>query len=203
MDNRHIAPVWDLFINLGEVDQILGLRVKFQVILPPGEPNPNSITKQRWYCKHNVNYSSKVCYSQHKTVINLDHPITLAMINGSCPPRSISTLHHKYFDLKSSNNGNIIHSVFVRIKSATQFPSVDTTYMESNKEAKSILAKIAHCPLAWWYWHWVEKGYTQGTITSLLNSFESDAADNAHDSLYNPQSMSVTFMFAGDDKTNG
>ncbi len=46
------------------------------------------------------------------------------------------------------------------------------------------------------------KGYTQGTIASLLNSFdfESDAADDAHDSLYDPQSMSVTSMFAGDNK---
>jgi len=74
--------------------------------------------------------------------------------------------------------------------------------MVSNKEAKSILTKIAHCPLAWWYWHWVKKGYTQGTIGSLLNSFESDAADDAHDSLYNPQSMSVTSMFASDDKNH-
>jgi hypothetical protein len=72
--------------------------------------------------------------------------------------------------------------------------------MCSNKDAKSILTKIAHCQLAWWYWHWVEKGYTQGTIASLLNSFESDAANNAHDSTYNPQSMTVTSMFAGDDE---
>jgi hypothetical protein len=70
----------------------------------------------------------------------------------------------------------------------------------SNKEAKSILTKIAHRPLAWWYWHWVEKGYTQDTIASLLNNFESDAADNAHNSLYNPQSMAVTSMFAGDNE---
>jgi hypothetical protein len=46
----------------------------------------------------------------------------------------------------------------------------------------------------------VGKGYNQGTIASLLNSFESDAADNAHNSLYNPQSMSVTSMFAGDNE---
>jgi hypothetical protein len=69
-----------------------------------------------------------------------------------------------------------------------------------NKEANSILTKIAHCSSTWWYWHWVKKVNTQGTIASLLNSFESDAADNAHDFLYNPQSMSVTSMFAGDDK---
>ena len=46
----------------------------------------------------------------------------------------------------------------------------------------------------------VEMGYTQGTIFSLLNSFKSDAADNAHDSTYDPVSMAVTSMFAGDDK---
>jgi hypothetical protein len=195
-----MAPVWDLFINLGEMDQILGLRVKVQVILPPGERNPNLIMKQRQYCKHHDNYCSNVCYSQHKTVINLDHPVTLAMTNGSSPPHGVSTLRHKYFDLKSSNNDNIIHGVFVRIESATRSPSVDITYMVSNKETKSILAKIAHCPLAWWCWHWVEKGYTQETIASLLNSFESDAVDNAHDSLYNPQSMFVTSMFAGDNE---
>jgi hypothetical protein len=45
----------------------------------------------------------------------------------------------------------------------------------------------------------VEKGYTQGTILSLLNSFESDAADNVHNSTYDPSSMTVTSMFAGDD----
>ncbi len=45
----------------------------------------------------------------------------------------------------------------------------------------------------------MEKGYTQGTILSLLNSFESDAADNAHNSTYDPSSMTVTSMFVGDD----
>jgi hypothetical protein len=133
-------------------------------------------------------------------IINLDYPVTLVMTNGSRPPRGVSTLCHKYFDLKTSDNGNIIYSVFVCIESATRGPSVDTMYMVSNKEAISTLTKIAYCPLAWWYWHWVEKGYTQGTIVSLLNSFESDAADNAHDSLYNLQSMSVTSMFANDNK---
>jgi hypothetical protein len=156
--------------------------------------------KQCRYCRHHVNYSSKVRYSQLKTIINLDHPVTLAMTNGSRTPHGVSTLCCEYFYLKTSNNGNIIHGVFVRIESATHSPSVDTTYMVSNKEAKSILTKIAHCPLAWWYWHWMEKGYTQGTIASLLNSFESDAADDAHDSLYNLQSMSVTSMFASDNK---
>jgi hypothetical protein len=186
IDNRCMAPVWDLFINLGEIDQILGLRAKVQVIWPPGEHDPNSVVKQCQYCKHHINYSSKVCYSQHKTIINLDHPVTLAMTIGSRPPHGVSTLRYKYFDLKTSNNGNIIHGVFVCIKSATRGPSVDTMYMVSNKEAKSILTKIAHCPLAWWYWHWVENGYTQGTIASLLSSFESDAADNAHNSLHDP-----------------
>jgi hypothetical protein len=72
--------------------------------------------------------------------------------------------------------------------------------MVFNKEAKEILTKIARCPLAWWYWHWVKKGYTQGTMASLLNSFESEAADNAHDSPYDPQKMTVVSMFAGDDE---
>ncbi len=35
-------------------------------------------------------------------------------------------------------------------------------------------------------------------IASLVNSFESDAANNAHDSTYNPRFMTVTSMFAGD-----
>ncbi len=151
VDKRCMAPVWDLFINLGEMDQILGLRVKVQVIPPPGECNPNSITKQRRYCKHHVNYSSKVCYSQHKTIINLDHPVMLATTNGSHPPHGVSTLHQEYFDLKTSNNGNIIHGIFVCIECATHSPSVDTMYMVLNKEATSILTKIAHCPSAWWY----------------------------------------------------
>jgi hypothetical protein len=69
-----------------------------------------------------------------------------------------------------------------------------------NKETQSILTKIVHCPSAWWYWHWVEKGYTQGTIASLLNCFESDVADDAHDSTYDARSMTVTSMFASDDK---
>jgi hypothetical protein len=54
--------------------------------------------------------------------------------------------------------------------------------------------------LAWWYWHWVEKGYTQGTIAILLNSFESEATDNAQDSTYDPQEMTVVSMFAGNDE---
>jgi hypothetical protein len=60
IDNRRMAPVWDLFINLGDMADILGIRVKIQVIPSPGECDPNSITKQIWYCKHHVNYSSKV-----------------------------------------------------------------------------------------------------------------------------------------------
>jgi hypothetical protein len=72
--------------------------------------------------------------------------------------------------------------------------------MCTNKEAKTMLTNIAHCPSAWWYWHWVEKGYTQGTIAILLNSFKSDAANNAHGSTYDPQNMTVTSMFAGNDE---
>jgi hypothetical protein len=101
----------------------------------------------------------------------------LAMTDSSCPPWGVSTLHHKYFDLKSSEDRHIINGVFIYIDSATCEPLVNTTYMCSNKEAKYIFTKIALCPSAWWYWHWVEKGYTQGTIASLLNSFESDTAN--------------------------
>ena len=72
--------------------------------------------------------------------------------------------------------------------------------MVSNREAKSILTKVGHCLSAWWYWHWVKKGCTQGTILSLLNSFELDAADNAHDSQYDPSTMTVTSMFAGNNE---
>ncbi len=148
IDNRWMAPLWDLFIHSGEMEHILGIRVKVQVIPATGKHDPNLITKTRWYCKHHINYSSKVCYIQHKSIINLDHPVTLAMIDGSCPPRVVSTLCHKYFDPKSSEDGHIIHGVFVCIESATCGPSVDTTYMCLNKEAKSILTKIAHCPSA-------------------------------------------------------
>ena len=50
--------------------------------------------------------------------------------------------------------------------------------------------------------NWVEKDYTQGTILSLQNSFEPDAADNAHehDSVYDPSTMALTSMFAGNDE---
>ncbi len=65
---------------------ILGIGVEVQVIPPPGEWDPNLIKKTHRYCKHHVNYSSKVCYIQHKLVINLDHLVTLAMTDGSCPP---------------------------------------------------------------------------------------------------------------------
>ena len=60
IDNQQMAPVWALFIDSGEMERILGIRVKLQVIPPPGERDPNSITKNRRYCKHHVNYSSKV-----------------------------------------------------------------------------------------------------------------------------------------------
>jgi hypothetical protein len=199
IDNRRMAPVWALFIDSGEMERILGIRVKLQVIPPPGERDPNSITKNRRYCKHHVIYSSKVRYIQHKSVINLDHEVTLAMTDRSAPPRSVTTLRQEYFDLETEEGGKIIHGVFVRIESHIRGPSVEVTHMASNKEAKSILSKIAHCPSAWWYWHWVEKGYTQGAILSLLNSFEAEAADNAHDSTYDPQARTITSMFAGDD----
>jgi hypothetical protein len=41
------------------------------------------------------------------------------------------------------------------------------------------------------------KGLYSRHHPSLLNSFESDAADNAQDSTYDPSSMTVTSMFAG------
>jgi hypothetical protein len=83
IDNRRMAPVWALLIDSGEMERILGIRVKLQVIPPPGERDPNSITKNRRYCKHHVIYSSKVRYVQHKSVINLDHEVTLAMTDRS------------------------------------------------------------------------------------------------------------------------
>ncbi len=79
IDNQRMAPVWALFIDSGEMERILGIQVKLQVIPPPGERDPNSITKNRRYCKHHVIYSLKVRYVQHKSVINLDHEVTLAM----------------------------------------------------------------------------------------------------------------------------
>jgi hypothetical protein len=133
-------------------------------------------------------------------VINLNHAVNLAMTDGSAPPGTLSTLHHKYFDLESKEGGHIIHGVFIRIESQIRGPLIDITHMVSNKEAKSILSKIAHCPSTWWYWHWIEKGYTQETISSLLNSFEAETAKNAHDSTYNLQDRTVTSMFAGDNK---
>jgi hypothetical protein len=133
-------------------------------------------------------------------VINLDHKVTLAMMDGSALPRTVSTLCQEYFDLKSEEGGHIIHGVFLRMESQIRGPSIDIIHMVSNKEAKSILSKIAHCPSAWWYWHWVKKGYTQGTISSLLNSFEAEAAKNAHNSTYDPQARTVASMFAGDNK---
>jgi hypothetical protein len=151
MDKCRMAPLWDLFIDSGELERILGIGVKVQVTPPPGERDPNLIMKTRRYCKHHVNYSSKVWYIQHKLIINLNHPVTLAITDGSCPPHGVTTLRHKYFDLKSSEDGNIIHGVFVRIESATPGLSVDTTYMCLNKEAKAILTKITHCPSMWWY----------------------------------------------------
>jgi hypothetical protein len=136
INNRRMEPVWDLFINSGDMERILGIRVKVQVIPYPGERDPSSITKQCRYCKHHDNYSSKVWYIQHKTVINFDHCVTLAMTDGSHPPCGVSTLRQEYFDLKSSNDGTIIHRVFVCIESATRGPLVHTRYMVSNKEAK-------------------------------------------------------------------
>jgi hypothetical protein len=45
IDNRRMAPVWALFIDSGEMEHILGIMVKLQLIPPPGEKDPNSITK--------------------------------------------------------------------------------------------------------------------------------------------------------------
>jgi hypothetical protein len=113
INNCPMSPVWDLFMNSGEMERILGIRVKLQVIPPPGENDPNSITKHCCYCKHHVNYSSKVRYIQHKTIINLNHAVTLAMNDKVAPPCSVSMLRHEYFDLEASKGGHIIHGVFV------------------------------------------------------------------------------------------
>jgi hypothetical protein len=47
IDNCQMAPLRDSFINLGEMERILGIRVKIQVIPPPVEWDPNSIMKTR------------------------------------------------------------------------------------------------------------------------------------------------------------
>ncbi len=99
-------------------------------------------------------------------MINLDHAATLAMTDGSALPRTVSTLRDEYFNLESKEGGHITHGVFVRMESQIRGPLIVITHMVSNKEAKSILSKIAHCPSAWWYWHWVEIEYTQGNIKS-------------------------------------
>ena len=122
---------------------ILGIRVKLQVIPPPGERDPDSITKQHQHCKHHVNYSSKVRYIQHKTIINLNHPVTLAMTDGPHLPHSISTLCQEYFDLKSSDDGTIIH-VFVCIESASCRPLAGVTYI---KRRSLSLPRLATAPL--------------------------------------------------------
>jgi hypothetical protein len=70
-----MAPVWDLFINLGDMERIFGIRVKVQVIPSPGERNSSSITKQHWYCKHHVNYSSKVWYISTRLLSTLTIPL--------------------------------------------------------------------------------------------------------------------------------
>ena len=113
INNCRMSPVWELFMNLGEMERIFGIRVKLQVIPPPGKKDPNSITKHCRYCKHHVNYSSKVRYLQHKSIINLDHTVTLAMVDGIPPLCIVSTLRHEYFDLEASEGGHIIHGVFV------------------------------------------------------------------------------------------
>jgi hypothetical protein len=79
INNHWMAPIWELFINSGKMECIFGIRVKVQVIPSPGERDPNSITKTCQYCKHHINYSSKVRHIQHKLVINLDHPVMLAL----------------------------------------------------------------------------------------------------------------------------
>ena len=68
IDNCQMSPVWDLFIKSGEMDRIFGIRAKLQIIPPPREKDPNSITKNCRYCKHHVNYSSKVRYIQHTLI---------------------------------------------------------------------------------------------------------------------------------------
>ena len=40
IDNRRMAPVWDLFINFGDMADILGIRVKVQVSPPPRGTGP-------------------------------------------------------------------------------------------------------------------------------------------------------------------
>ncbi len=57
-------------INNCQMALLRTFRVKVQVIPPPGERDPNLITKTPRYCKHHINYSSKVCYIQHKSIIN-------------------------------------------------------------------------------------------------------------------------------------
>jgi hypothetical protein len=46
IDNQWMVPVRALFIDSGEMERILGIRMKLQVIPPPGERDSNSITKK-------------------------------------------------------------------------------------------------------------------------------------------------------------
>ena len=96
INNCQMASVWNLFIDSGDMADIFGIRVEVQVIPLRGEQDPYSITKQCRYCKHHVNYSYKVRYIQHKTILNLDHPVTLAMTDRLCLPHRVLMLCQEY-----------------------------------------------------------------------------------------------------------
>ncbi len=62
--------VWALFIDSGEMERILGIRVKLQVIPPPGERDPNSITK----IDNIANTMSSIAPRCNMSNINSDKP---------------------------------------------------------------------------------------------------------------------------------
>jgi hypothetical protein len=85
----HSSPLLDDLGTTLHHNMVRGNKLYHKVYLPSTDTRA---TKQRRYCKHHVNYSSKVRYIQHKTILNLDHPVTLAMTDGSHPPRGVLTL---------------------------------------------------------------------------------------------------------------
>ena len=77
--------------------------------------------------------------------------------------------------------------------------SADTTVRIKDAEAVEIARNIAYCPAAWWWGMWHLKGYTLGTIQTLMESFDTDAALLAGHSKFNAEDWTVETSFGQDD----
>jgi hypothetical protein len=134
----------------------------------------------------------------HKTVTKLDKVAEITMWDRTQPPRKLTTLRHKYMDLRTSEDLEVFHIVIPRVETTTHGPTIDCLNLAGNAMVKDLSAKISVYPSAWWWHVFQHHGYNKRTARSLVECFKMEAAYVADQFMFDKSTGTVTPQFAND-----